>query len=253
MEPYLTDISLDGIFLFTLNNPEKRNAMNYEMMDALENAIETCKNDQAVKAFVITGAGEEAFCSGGDLSIFKNLITEEDAFYMLSKMSRILFKLLTLPKPTVACLNGVALGGGCELASACDFRLAKKDGKAGFVQGKLGITTGWGGGSIILEKLIPANALKMLLEAKIHSVEELQQFGFIDAIYEGDKIIQLTSFLERISSLDGEVLTAYKLMLIRKWESTDLEDRMLQEVKQCSKLWAKDSHHQKVNDFFNRK
>ena len=90
-----------GYLLFTITRSEKRNAINYEVMDGLTEAI-SLANDPAIKALVITGEGDHAFCSGGDLSVFHQLHTKEEAYAMLSKMSKILYSLLTLTKPTIA-------------------------------------------------------------------------------------------------------------------------------------------------------
>src|SRR4051812_19543202 len=103
-----------GILLFTIKREEKRNAVNYAVMDGLKAAVERAKKDD-VRVLAITGEGEQAFCSGGDLSIFHALHTEREAYNMLAKMGDVLYKLATLPKPTVALLNGPAVGGGCEI------------------------------------------------------------------------------------------------------------------------------------------
>ena len=241
-----------GLLLFTINRPNKRNAINYDVMDGLELAIERMKDD-SLKALIITGAGNQAFCSGGDLAAFHELKTETQAYSMLSKMSKILIKLLLLPKPTIALLNGTALGGGCELAAACDFRIARKGIKAGFIQGKLAITTGWGGGTILFEKIAPASAMKLLLEAKPFETEALVELGFLDSVYEGSPIESCIEFLQETLILDSSVLWAFKSILVRKWIATDIQARMNEEVLTCSKLWAADAHHEQVNKFLGRK
>jgi len=163
-----------GYLLFTITRSKKRNAINYEVMRGLREAVNRAAESD-IKALIITGEGSQAFCSGGDLSVFHLLHTKEEAYPMLSEMAGILYSLLNLSKPTIALLNGTAIGGGCELASACDFRLARKGIKAGFVQGKQAITTGWGGGSILAEKLPAANAMKLLMEGELETAEELKK------------------------------------------------------------------------------
>jgi enoyl-CoA hydratase/carnithine racemase len=238
--------------LFTINRSEKRNAINYEVMEGLLEAIELAENSD-IKALVITGTGNHAFCSGGDLSVFHLLQTKEEAYPMLSKMSHILYALLTLSKPTLALINGTAIGGGCELAAACDFRLARSGIKAGFVQGKQAITTGWGGGSILAEKLPAPSTMKLLMEAELQTAEYLQEIGFIDSIFNQEPLKACETFLEKILTTDTMVIQAYKRIWIRKWEETNLRERIEREVLNCSSLWEREAHHAYVKAFIQKK
>ncbi|MGN7174809.1 enoyl-CoA hydratase [Paenibacillus sp. FSL R5-0490] len=251
MKPYIIEEYENGLLIFRINRPEKRNAINYEVMDGLETAIHMA-GKKSVKVLAITGEGDQAFCSGGDLSSFHSLKTENEAFGMLSRMAALLKKLLFLRTPTIAILNGTAVGGGCELAAACDYRIAKAGIKAGFIQGTLAITTGWGGGSIIMEKMLPANAMRMLMEAKLYTEEELKELGFVHSVFQGDSTDGCLHFLERMIRLESEVLEAYKDLLVNKWAKAGLEERIDQEVRRCSVLWEGEAHHNKVDSFLNK-
>ncbi len=251
MDSYIISKEKDGVLLFTINRPRMRNAIDFEVMAGLESAIEMAA-DQDVKIFAITGTGEQAFCSGGDLTAFHQLKTEEQAYGMLSRMSGILYKLLTLPKPTIAILNGSAVGGGCEIASACDFRIGKEGMKAGFVQANLAITTGWGGGTILLERL-PKTAFGMLLDAKVHNAEELMGLGFLDHIYKEDSIDACLSFMKGSLSKETTVLEAYKSLVNKKWEQLSMRERMEAEAAKCAVLWGEEAHHKKVDEFMSKK
>jgi enoyl-CoA hydratase len=252
MEPYIISKEREGVLLFTINRPDSRNSINFEVMSGLEKAIEMAA-DENVKVFAITGAGEQAFCSGGDLSAFHLLKTEEQAYGMLSRMAGILYRLLVLPKPTIAILNGSAVGGGCEIAAACDFRIAKKGMKAGFIQGTLAITTGWGGGTILLEKLPQHTALKILLEAKIHTAEKLLELGFLHHIYNGNPAEACLSFINGSLDKEPSVLEAYKTLLNQKWELLSMRERMENEAARCAVLWEAEAHHSKVDEFMSKK
>jgi enoyl-CoA hydratase len=242
-----------GYLLFTITRSDKRNAINYDVMDGLTEAI-SLANTPAIKALVITGEGDQAFCSGGDLSVFHQLQTKEEAYTMLSKMSQILYSLLTLTKPTIALMNGAAVGGGCELAAACDFRVAREGIRAGFVQGKQAITTGWGGGTILAEKLPTGTSMKLLMEAEIQTAQYLREVGFVDKVFTDDNpITACESFMEKLLAIELRVLESYKMMWIGKWEESKLRERIEKEVRKCSVLWESESHHEYVKHFVSKK
>jgi enoyl-CoA hydratase/carnithine racemase len=255
MSKYLTERTESDLLLFTINRKAIRNAIDFEVMDGLMEVINTVRNDTSIKALLITGCGNEAFCSGGDLSVFHELHTKEQAYLMLSKMGNILYELLTLNRPTVAILNGTAIGGGCELATACDFRIAKAGTKFGFVQGRLSITTGWGGGTMLMEKLPYDQASYLLYSAQTFSVEVGKEKGFIHKVlnepeWSAQGMKWVSDLVEHSSS---KVLSAYKQIAINRWDAMNVRDRMLEEIKQCSILWESEEHHEAVSSFLKRK
>ena len=241
-----------GYMKLILNRPERRNAVSYQLMEDLEEAIDNASQDESVKVLVVTGSGDRAFCSGGDLSEFHSLYTEDEAYGMLSKMGAILYKIATFKKPTIAILNGSAVGGGCELATAFDFRLARSGVKLGFVQASLGITTGWGGASLLLEKISQQSAMQLLLNGTIYTAEKAKQMGFIDEIIDGN-LEEWEHFVETMLTRELGVLEAYKQLVINKFEVANLRGRMETEIRECSKLWETEAHHQAVANFLNKK
>lgn len=243
---HLTD---EGVLTLSINRPEKRNAINFQLIKEFDEAIDWAEKEPAVKIIVIRGTGDRAFCSGGDLSEFHALHTEEDAFRMLSQMGEVLYKLATCLKPTIAYLNGHAVGGGCEIATACDVRVVKEGAKLGFVQGNQAITTGWGAGTLLMEKLPSSQALHLLYSASIITAGEAKEKGFATELVQEEQAF--LSYVEQFSNKQLEVLQAYKQILLRKWEMTNLKERMLEEIKACSKLWEKDEHLEAVDKFRN--
>lgn len=244
----------DNILRFTIKRPEIRNAINHEVIDGLEKLVSNVHNDSTIQFVVITGEGDEAFCSGGDLSIFHGLQTAQEAFPMLDRMANVLYRVATLPVPVIALVNGHAVGGGCEIATACDFRLISSKAKAGFIQGSLAITSGWGGGTYLFEKLARQDvAMHMLCESKPYSAAVLLAKGWATQVYEGDKEQAMESFLSEMKKVDASVHRAYKQMLIRKWIGQNLLSQINEEVKNCSLLWEAEEHHVAVQKFLSRK
>ena len=241
------------ILWFVMNRPDKRNAIDYDVMEQLNGAIQLAKTNDSIRGFVITGTGDKAFCSGGDLTVFHRLKTKEEAFSMLSKMGNILYELLTLPIPTFALLNGTAVGGGCEIASACDIRIALHNNvKIGFVQGNLGITTGWGGATMLMEKLQPADALTLLYSGKIYNVEMAKHLHFIQSMQPLSTRQQQSEYIDSQLVQSANVLRSYKSALIKKWMFSKVQERMAEEINNCAMLWAQDGHHEAVQSFLNK-
>lgn len=243
----------DGIAKFIIKRPERRNAINTEVADGLEKYLDQVENDLEIAYAVITGTGEEAFCSGGDLSEYQSLWTAEEAYPMLSRMAGLLFRLATLPMPVIALVNGTAVGGGCELAMACDYRVVSHKARAGFIQGTLAITTGWGGATLLFEKDGKHDRVfRLLSEAGLQSAEEMLQVEWATELYEGSAEEGLTRFLDKMSAIHPSVHRAYKKVAIRKWTADFLRDRMLEEARQCSILWESEAHHEAVARFLQK-
>ncbi|HWK24234.1 MAG TPA: enoyl-CoA hydratase/isomerase family protein [Ureibacillus sp.] len=243
----------EGIITFTIDRIEKRNAVNDEVMEGLKKVITYIKEHEDVRYLVITGSGEKAFCSGGDLSEFHSLKTADQAFGMLSKMGNILYDLATLRVPTIALVNGTAVGGGCEIATACDFRLVASHAKCGFIQGTLSITSGWGGGTYLLERgLRHDQALKMLIDSQRYNAQRLYEIGWATSIFEGSKEQALDEFIVDMRKIHPDVHQAYKEIEVRKWQERKMYERVMEEIRLCAKLWESDAHNEAVNRFLNK-
>lgn len=241
----------NGVSWIILNRPEIRNAVNYEMMDELQTVLTEIEKSND-KLLILTGSGERAFCSGGDLSLFHSLHTEQEAYAMLSKMGKVLKQIFFFPKPTVAFLNGAAVGGGCELATACDIRMARPGIKFGFVQGTLGITTGWGGGTMLYERISSSHAFDYLLSSQIQTSEKGFEDGFIQFLITSKSVREecekaLTPYLNQ----SADVLSAYKQMWLNRLDKEKINENLEKEIRTCSKLWESDEHHEAVQKFLN--
>ncbi|MCP8970257.1 enoyl-CoA hydratase/isomerase family protein [Ectobacillus ponti] len=251
MKKLLRRLDERGVLWATLNRPERRNAVDYDMMDEFEQLIHEIKHLPHVKALVITGAGD-AFCAGGDLQQFHALRTTEEAYPMLQRMGTVLYDLMLLPVPTIALLNGTAVGGGCEIASACDYRFAAHTATVGFVQGNLAITTGWGGAAMLLEKVRHDEAMTLLCSARRFTAHDAKDLGFIQEVFLDDVMLSCDKWIEEMLIPRAEVLRAYKESAARRWEATGLRERMVQEIRQCAQLWEGEAHHEAVAAFFRR-
>jgi len=168
-----------GIAVISLCNPERKNALTGYMMVKLAEVVDELEQWQNGKALVLLGS-EGTFCSGADLSIIKAINTPEEGNLMCAFMQRTLTRLGRLPLVSVAAIEGKALGGGAELALACDFRLMSQDAEIRFVQVKMGLTPGWGGGARLVRLLGKQKALQLLGKGEKVHLSYGCQLGLID-------------------------------------------------------------------------
>ena len=189
----------DGkVVLLTMNRPESFNALNTEMAQAMVDAVERLSHDKSVRVIVLTGAGEKAFCSGGDFKE-RNSMTEEQWHGQHRLFQRLTRALRRCPKPVIAAVNGFALGGGCEIAMSCDFIYASKNAAFGLPEVTRGIIPGIGGTQLIGRFLPRGMALEMLMTGRHMPAEEALQWGMVNRVVELSELIPtVTEIAKRI-------------------------------------------------------
>ncbi|MGD8190003.1 enoyl-CoA hydratase/isomerase family protein [Brevibacillus ginsengisoli] len=242
-----------GIALITLNRPEKRNAINLKMVEELTVLLDQYRQDPEVKVLIFTGEGQ-VFISGGDLSELILAKGKEEAFPVLYKIGELLENIDQYPKPTIAMINGTAIGGGCEFAGSCHFRFAVDTAMLGFVQIGMHIITGWGGGSRLFDKLNEANALSMLLTGERISAEEAKRLGFLQEIFPAEQLEDsVMNFASKIASQPIEGIEAYLRILSWKREGVSREERIKREIEKCSTMWGSEQHAAVVQRFLKKR
>lgn len=175
----------NNVAYITLNNPSKLNCMGFQMLNELNDSIVKAEKDNTIKVVVIKGAGERAFSTGADLNEYQTLPDEKKALW-IEIGNKVFNRIENLKKPTIALINGYALGGGLELALACDFRIGKENAVLGSPELAHGWLPGWGGMTrlrrlvgearakevvMLCEKIVAADALRMGLLSKIENKE----------------------------------------------------------------------------------
>src|SRR5918993_2538158 len=154
------------ICTITINRPEKLNALNKAVIEELGKAVDDVYNNPEVKSALITGAGERSFVAGADISEFLGLGREE-GMAMAKKGQDLFFKIENSPKPFIAAVNGFALGGGCELAMSCHFRIASENAKFGQPEVSLGLVPGYGGTQRLTQLIGKGRALELLISGNL--------------------------------------------------------------------------------------
>jgi enoyl-CoA hydratase len=170
------------VAVLTLNRPEALNALSVEMLDALDDLLDAIEDEASLRAVVLTGAGEKAFTAGADIAHMKTASALEAREYA-KRGHAITGRLESFPKPVIAAVNGYALGGGCELALACDLRLAGERARFGLPEVNLGILPGWGGTQRLARATSPGFAKEIIFTARMVKPDEALRRGLVNAVH----------------------------------------------------------------------
>lgn len=187
-----------NIFTITINRPDKLNALNQTVMTELALAIDDVYTNKDIKSAIITGAGPKAFVAGADIAEFLTLSPEQGAD--LAKRGQVIFQRIEdCPKPIVAAVNGFALGGGCELAMACHFRVAADNAKFGQPEVNLGIIPGYGGTQRLTQLVGKGKALELIMTGDILPASDALSWGLVNHVTSAEELIPKTrAILEKI-------------------------------------------------------
>jgi 3-hydroxypropionyl-coenzyme A dehydratase len=169
------------IAIVRINRPEALNAMNVDVVSELSRTIDIIAADDSIKVVIITGAGERSFCAGADISYMVNIDPMQAERYATSAQG-VINKIERLEKPVIAAVNGFALGGGCELAMACDIRIASSNAKIGQPEVTIGITPGWGGTQRLMRLVGPAKAKEMIFTGEMITADQAAQIGLVNRV-----------------------------------------------------------------------
>lgn len=181
-----------GIFTITINRPDKLNALNKTVIDELSAALDEVYTNTEIKTAIITGAGPKAFVAGADISEFLSLSKEEGAALARRGQELVFDKIENCPKPIVAAVNGFALGGGCELAMACHFRLASENAKFGQPEVNLGLIPGYGGTQRLTQLVGKGKAMELMMTAHMTDANEAKQLGLVNHVTTSETLLEHT-------------------------------------------------------------
>jgi enoyl-CoA hydratase/carnithine racemase len=228
MAEHVVVVSIDGrVATVTVNRPDKLNALNAQVRQDFVTALEELRRNEDVRVVIVTGAGDKAFVAGADIKEFTGLSGYDQ--FEITKGFGIFEAPEKFPKPVIAAINGFALGGGCELAMACDIRIASDRAKLGQPEINLGILPG-GGGTQRLPRLVGlGNAYKLLYTGNVVGAEEALRIGLVDEVVAPDELHARA--LALAAEVAGGALTAQAIAkrVIDEGLSGSLADGLLAE------------------------
>ncbi|MBL0386317.1 enoyl-CoA hydratase/isomerase family protein [Tumebacillus sp. ITR2] len=244
----------DGLAILRIDRPDASNAVNTAVMEGLSIGLDRAREDDSVRVLILTGTGTRTFVAGGDLKEFHSeLKTEEQVYEKMSQMRHVLEKIAQFPKPVIAAVNGAARGGGGEVAASCHFRIGSETSTVGFIQVKLGIAPGWGGG-VLLQKIVGRQqALRMILTGEVIDAHRAREIGFFDEVVPAEDVLEAAKkFSAQIAGNSAGAVQSL-LQLLNEMEDLPLHDAMERETALCSRLWMTPEHDAAVDAFLTRK
>lgn len=190
----------NGIFTVTINRPEKMNALNQQVLADLAMAVDEIYSNRDIKGAIITGAGDKAFVAGADISEFLTLSDKQGE--ELAKKGHVIFKRIeSSHKPIIAAVNGFALGGGCELAMACHFRIASDNAKFGQPEVNLGLIPGYGGTQRLTQLLGKGKALELMMTGDMINATDALSWGLVNHVLKPEELLpKAIAILQKIKA-----------------------------------------------------
>lgn len=205
----------EGIATVTVNRPKALNALNAETVAELDDVFTDLRDDANARAVILIGAGDRAFVSGADIKELSALTTVEAKEY-INRGQAVLEKIENLGKPTLAAINGYALGGGLELAMACTLRVASEKARLGQPEVMLGIIPGYGGTQRLPRLVGRAKAMEMILTGDMIDAAEALQLGLVNKVVPPEELIPEAEKLLKTILSRGPLAVAYALEAINK-------------------------------------
>ena len=238
-----------NIFTITINRPDKLNALNKTVLEELENAIEQVYKDENIRAVIITGAGEKAFVAGADIAEFTEVQDDEGAA-LAQKGQNIFFKIENCPKPVIAAINGFALGGGCELAMACHFRLASTNAKFGQPEVNLGLIPGYGGTQRLTMLVGKGKAMELMMTGNMIGADEAKSLGLVNYVESSENLIPKTK------EILNQILTKSPLAISKVIEAVNFyfnKEGFNEEVKLFGDVFSSDDKKEGTTAFLEKR
>ncbi len=247
------DSRADGLVWITINRPDKHNPLARAVLDALAAAVRSTGQDPRTRLIVLRGAGDKYFAAGGDLVELAQVRTPEQIDDMAGNATLALDTIRDCEVPVIAYLNGDAIGGGAELASACDMRLMASHARIGFIQGRLGISSAWGGGPDLCMLVGPARAMRMMSRCEMIGVQTALDWGLAELeVRDGPQGEDIKAFLKPMLDRSRLVLQGIKQQTAAWRKGMGQPQRREVERSHVQTTWASTEHWDAVERFLSK-
>ena len=232
-------VERDGpVVRIAFNRPHVLNALSRATMRDLDVAVDEVAADTSARALILTGTGDKAFVAGADIGEFNLLTSASDSAAFARRGQAVLAKLEALPKPVIAAINGFALGGGCELALACDLRIASEKAKVGQPEVSLGVTPGFGGTQRLARLVGPSDVKYLLFTGEVLPASRALQLGLFDEVVAPEQLLPRCLEIARTIAAKGPAAVAFCKVAVDQGADTALAQGLGYETELFAQTFA---------------
>ena len=239
-----------AVGVITMDRPEALNALNDQVLRDLDAVLDQVEQDPEILVAIVTGAGR-SFVAGADIGQMSTL-TAVEAKAFGAYGNGVFLKLENLTKPTIAAVNGFALGGGCELSMACDIRLASEKAKFGQPEVGLGITPGFGGTQRLARIVGVSNAMELILTAKTIRADEAKALGLVSHVYPAEELMDRAMELANAIAANAQVAVRQSKAAIRRGLQTDMATGTAYETEAFGLCFSTEDQKDAMRAFVNK-
>ena len=240
----------DGVGVITVNRPEVRNALDTATWAALLDAFRAFDQDEAVRGIIVTGAGEKSFVSGADLNSLK---TRSALDTLKAVNSKTLAEIEAVSKPVIAAINGFALGGGLELAMACDIRICSKTAKLGQTELNLGFLPGAGGTQRLTRLVGPGKAKELIFTGKVITAEEALAIGLVNELAESGELMDKAMAMARAIAAKSAYILKLAKLVVNAGADGDLHTALAIERLGQTAAFSSEDHLEGIDAFLEKR
>ena len=247
----VTTSTSDGICTVKINRPDKLNAMNTDVAKELIKTFEALNHDDNVKVIILTGEGAKAFSAGADIEYMSKISADESVDY--AKTGQLVTSTVELVKqPTIAAVNGFALGGGCELAMSCDIRIAANTAKMGQPEVTIGIPPGWGGTQRLMRIVGIAKAKEIVFTGKMIKADEAREIGLVNQVVEISALMDETLKMAKAIASNSAIAVRMSKTAINKGRNADLDTGLGIELLAWRNCFTHPDREERMTAFVNK-
>ncbi|MEK6972078.1 MAG: enoyl-CoA hydratase-related protein [Thermoproteota archaeon] len=247
----VTTSKSDGICIIKINRPEKLNAMNSDVAKEIISIFEKTGTDDSVKVIILTGEGDRAFSAGADIEYMSKISPDESVEY--AKLGQLLTATVeNVRQPTIAAVNGFALGGGCELAMSCDIRIASDTAKLGQPEVTIGIPPGWGGTQRLLRIVGIAKAKELVYTGKMIKAEEAKEIGLVNHVVPLASLMDEAMKMAKTIAENSAMGVQMSKTAINKGRNADLDTGLGVELLAWRNCFTHSDREQRMTAFVNK-